>query len=495
VGGCEYSRAVNRRQVLGALGIASGQAMLWAFGCGSASRSPRAPAIETGELRGWLHDAVASLTRAGFASPHALAVRHQRTTAAVDVLGQAVANAHHEGVVLTVRDRNGACREHATGDVSAAGVAAAVRALSTSTGGGPRGTGIAPRRWSDGADPPSDDALVTRLLPLARRAAPSSRVIYQAATLDLDDTRTWSVAADHDLEQRVVRIQLAATRVAWAGTRPIAGEVARMWTGALDDHELGDDELDAAGAAALLLTTPGTFEDGTYAVALDPSVVAALIDAATGALLTSDAARRPDVARRLALGANVASPVLALVDDPTVPGAYGGFHFDDEGAVAAPIALVTEGAVVGRIADRAGVLAGLANAGGRGTRPGNLGPVSPMASHLTLASGDHAASELLADGFVLEAARGASVDPATDRFVVAIARAREVRGGVPTGRVYSDLELVGELAALLASVSAASRETRSIGIREPVGDYARWRSIEAPWLLARGNVHARRSDA
>jgi predicted Zn-dependent protease len=481
--------------MLGALGLASGQALLWAFGCGPAARSPRGPAIETGELRGWLHDAVATLRRAGFASAHALAVRHQRTTAAVDVLGQTVATARHEGVVLAVRDRDGACREHATGDVSADGVAAAVRVLTTSRGAAARGGMTAPRRWSDGVDPPADEQLMTRLVPLARRSAPSSRVIYQAATLEIDDSQTWSVTPDHDLEQRAVRIQLAATRVAWAGTRPIAGEAARAWTGTLDDQRLGDDELEAAATAALQLTTPGAFEDGTYAIALDPTVVAAIIDAAVGQLLTSDAARRPDVAKRLALGANVASPVLALVDDPTVAGAYGGFHFDDEGELAAPVELVARGAVVGRIADRAGVIAGVAAVAGRGQRAGHLGLVAPAASHLVLAAGEHAASELLADGFVLEAARGASVDPATDRFVVAIERAREVHGGIPTGRVYGELELVGELAPLLASVSAASRETRSIGIREPIGDYARWRSIEAPWLLARGSVRARRSDA
>ncbi|HEX7836793.1 MAG TPA: hypothetical protein VF469_04985, partial [Kofleriaceae bacterium] len=94
---------LHRREVLGALGVASAEALLCALGC--SARAPivrRAPQV-SGEVRTWLHDAVARLA-AAYPFAHALAVARRRTTAARDVLGAGTAHLHAEGVVLTVRD-------------------------------------------------------------------------------------------------------------------------------------------------------------------------------------------------------------------------------------------------------------------------------------------------------------------------------------------------------------------------------------------------------
>jgi predicted Zn-dependent protease len=440
-----------------------------------------------------LHDAVAKLRAAGLASAQALAVSHQRTTAAIDILGQGVARSRREGVVLAVRDRDGMAHERVTSDVSADGIATAARELARNAGHGAALRLPTPQVWGDGDDLPADGDLLGRVAKIAQRRSLSSRIIYHAAVLDLDDSHVWSVDERNDLEQRRMRIRLTATHVAWNGTRPVVGEAARAWTGNVDDQTLDDQELEAAAQAALQLITPGSFEDGEYGLALDPDVVASLTDAAARDLLTSTAARRPDVAKRLAIGAHVASSVITLVDDPSVVAAYGGFHFDDEGELAAPIMLVDRGAVVGRLADRAGVIAGVAKLAGRGVRAGNLARLESAASHLRLSPGDATHEGLLANGFLLEGARDVSIDPASDRLVIGIERAREVRGGAPTGRVYAEVELVGELGQLLATVSAASKDTRTIGIREDTEAGPRWRSLEVPWLTARGTLRARRT--
>jgi TldD protein len=481
--------------MLGTFGVASAQTLLWALGCHSAPKGVQHVVGNAGAVRTWLHDAVAALRGAGLDSPHALAVSRRRTTAAIDVLGSGVSRGRGDGVVLTVRDKDGTAREHATSELSADGVADAVQALIARSVGAPARVDFGkPQVWNAGAAELDDGVLLARVEQMAvRDDALSSRIVYQAAAIDIDDAHAWSVAPGHDLEQRLVRVRRSATRVAWNGTRPIVSDVARAWIGGIDDQDLSTAEIGDATRAALLLMTPGTFEDGEYGVVLSPEVAAAIIDAAVDALLTSSAARRPEVAKRLAIGAHVASPLLTLVDDPTAEGAYGGFHFDDEGELAAPVLLLDHGHVVGRVADRGGVIAGLAAAAGRGRRPGLLGRVEPAASHLKLAPGDGERDQLLADGFVLDGALGAVVDPASDRLVVAIARAREVRGGRVTGRVFADLELVGDLATVLASVQAASKQTATLGVRDEVGGLPRWRSIETPWLRARGWMRGRRS--
>ncbi|HSD90038.1 MAG TPA: metallopeptidase TldD-related protein, partial [Kofleriaceae bacterium] len=290
----------------------------------------------------------------------------------------------------------------------------------------------------------------------------------------------YSVAPGRDLEQRLVRVRKSVTRVAWNGTRPIVAEAARAWSGGLDDQELDDDELARAREDALTLLTPRAFSDGEHGCVLEPDVAASILDVAVRALLTMDAVRRPEVARRLTASASSVSPAITLVDDPRSAHAYGGFEFDDAGVPAQAVTLIDKGMLVGRIGD------------GRSRRAGHVGVIEPAASHLRITAGTEAQEQLLADGFILEGALGAVVDPATDRLVVSVARARERASGRRTGRVFADVELVGTLASMLSAITAVSKETRTIGLRDEIDNQPRWRSIETPWLRTKALLRARR---
>jgi predicted Zn-dependent protease len=473
---------LDRRELLGAFGIAGASTLLWATGCGGRQGAVKRKPQVGDEVRTWLRDAVAKLA-AVYPGVHALAVTRRRTTAAIDVVGTGVGRTRRDGIVLAVRDRDGQWREHATSELTAAGVAASVRALVRPSTRPARVTFPSPPPKPTAPTIPDDAALEKYVRAMtAADSLLNSRIVYAAAIIDIDDATVWSVSPQHDQEQRQVHVRKRAIRAAWAGTRPVVTEAERGWVGGIEDYELGP-KVEEATAAALLLTTPGTFDDKAYDVILDPSVTASLIDAGTRALLTTSAARRPEVQRRLAVGSNLAAPLITLVDDPTVPAAYGGFAFDDEGQAAAAMTLLDEGRVVGVLGD-----AGK----GRGRRPGHLGAVEAGPSHLRLAAGTIDWKSMRGDGFILEGAQHAVFDPTTDRIVISAARARELRGGVDTGRVYADVELVGALAALLASVSGVAKETQIVSYRDELDGEPRWRSVEAPYVRARGVVRMRR---
>ncbi len=498
---------LHRREVLGSFGVASASTLLWALGCGTHAPAVRRAPQVSGEVRTWLHDAVSRLA-SSYPTVHALAVSRRRTTAAIDVLGSGIARLRADGVVLTVRRRDGTWREQVTSELTGPGIEAAATALD------------APRQRKSldfgrppvtPAEPPHIDDLDLRHrteLLLSRDARLSSRIVYAAALIDIDDAVVWSVAPGRDLEQRLVRIRQAAIRAAWNGTRPVVREVEHAWSGWLDDQPLTPDELAATSQAALELMTPGSFDDGERTVVLDPSVVAILLDTAASALLTTEATRRPEAAARVgptaagstaagsaatgpaaATGAALASPLITLVDDPTAPHAYGGFAFDDEGELAAPITLLDAGRIAARLSDHA------AGGAGRGRRPGHLARVEPTSSHLQLVPGTLEAKQLYGDGFVLEGGLGVTYDPATDRVRIACARARELRAGNTTGRIYADVELVGSLTALLSAVDAIARDPATFALNPSADRDPRWRSISTPALRTRGLVRGRRSRA
>ncbi len=471
----------SRREVLASLGVASAQAVLLA--CGAPARQVRRRATEVSpELRTWLHDAVATLRGAGLVAPHVLAVSRQRTTAAVDVLGAGVARSRCDGLVITVRDATGMTREQVTNDLSRDGIAAAVQALAGKARAASVDFGRAPAGFAPLKPDPellSDGQILSRVIALATRDRDvSSRIVYSAAVLDLDDARIWSVAPGRDQQQRLVRVRKSITRVAWNGTQPVVSEAARAWTGSIDDQDLSDDELVAAREDALALMTPSTFEDREYAFALAPEVVARVLDAIVPALLTSTAARRPEVATRLAVGTRVLATSLTLVDDPGAAHAYGGYRFDDAGEPATPQTLIDSGVIAARIS--------------RVRRPGHVGRAEPLSSHLRLAPGTADAGKLLDNGFLLEGPLDASIDPASGRLSIVVARARERAAGKRTGRQYADIELVGDLATVLGSITAASKQTRTIGARTELDGQPCWRSVEAPWLVGKGLLRVRR---
>jgi len=392
-------------------------------------------------------------------------------------------------VVLTVRDRDGRWREQVTSELTQAGVAAAVRELAGAQGrrasldlGGPPPLPRSPAALED-------RALSERCRKITRLDGKlNSRIVYAAALVDVDDAHVWSIAPAHDREQRLVRVRKQAIRAAWNGARPVVSEAARGWIGGVDDHELDPEAVERATEDALLLPTPGAFEDRERVVVLEPTVAASLVDAAVRGLLTGAAARRPEVRRRLAAG--VALPeLLTIKDDPTAPGAYGGFQFDDEGLPAAPIVLVDGGRIAGALLDRA------SGGAGRGLRAGHVGDVEPGPTHLRLAPGDVEPAALLDEGLILEGALGAAVDPGSDRVVIGAARARELKGGEPTGRVFANVELGGELEALLGAISGVARDAVALPYRDEVDGEPRCRSIEAPHLRTRGFVRARRRRA
>ena len=463
------------------MGIAGASTIVAA--CGGRSRVVRDKPQVRDEVRTWLRDAVAKLA-AVYPGVHVLAVSRRRTTAGIDIIGTGISRARRDGVVLAVRDREGQWREHVTSELTATGVADAVKALAGPQRRPARVTFPDPPPTPVAPAIPSDVELEKRVRAIVQAdSSINSRIVYAAALIDIDDATVWSLSPRHDREQRLVRVRKRAIRAAWAGTRPVVAEAERGWIGGVDDFELGD-KAQAATAAALLLTTPGTFDDREADVVLDPTVTANLIDAGARAIFTTNAARRPEVMRRLSIGNMIAAPLVTLVDDPTVPNAYGGFAFDDEGQPAQAQTLVDEGRIVGVLGD---------GGKGRGRRPGHVGPLEAAPTHLRQAAGTVEWTSLVrGDGFLLEGGQHALFDATTDRVVISAARARVLEKGVDTGRVFADVELVGSLGTLLAGVTGVAKETEVVSYRDEVDGEPRWRSVEAPYMRTRGVVRMRR---
>ncbi len=109
---------------------------------------------------------------------------------------------------------------------------------------------------------------------------------------------------------------------------------------------------DVAQKALALLEAP-PFEGGVCDVILDPVLAGVFIHEAFGHLSEADfLSRNEKLQKMMVLGREIASPVLSVFDDGSIPGLRGSCTYDDEGTPTRRTYLIKNGLLVGRLHSR-----------------------------------------------------------------------------------------------------------------------------------------------
>jgi len=192
---------------------------------------------------------------------------------------------------------------------------------------------------------------------------------------------------------------------------------------------------------------------GVHPIVLDPYGAGVFIHEAFGHTSEADMTRHdPMLREHLALDAEIASPVLNVIDDPTIPDHGGSYPVDDEGVVARPVTLIREGRVAGRMHSRETAAAfGEAVTGHCRASDAGYEPVIRM-SNTVIEPGGSTLDEMIAsidDGFYV--AGGAGGQGGID-FTFGARWARRIRNG-QLGEMVADANLSGNLFTTLKGIS------------------------------------------
>ncbi|MCB9564787.1 MAG: hypothetical protein H6708_30750 [Kofleriaceae bacterium] len=488
--------SLSRRDLLRLLGGSAAAGALWA--CGGAAPRAAARRSDPEDVRRALRDAVATV-RGAFPAASGWAALRTRTSLIAASGARGTATEVTATVVLRAQSRGGAVLERVGADATPAAIAALAAELAArgGDGGGTLDPGPPIAHLATVAVDPAATEPASWLAPLDAILARtleqgSSRIVWQAAHGVIDDESAWTIADGVDVARRTVRVTTGVSAMAWSGNRPMLGEVVRGQAAGVEALALPDAAITRATAQALELLTPGDVPAGEVAVVLDPSVTAALLARGVAAVATSGAWTMPDLAARARLGQTIAAADVTVVDDPT-SGGFAGYAVDDEGQAAAPLTLVDRGVLAAVLCDAHGARrTGLPRTGHGRRRPGD-GAATATASDLTMTAGaadDDALLEAIGDGLLIEDALGAAVDPRRWQVVVRAARARRVVRGRLSGHVWGDVELRGEVPALLGGVTAIGAATATrIGDDDGLPS-----SVTAPAVATRGLITPRRSS-
>lgn len=185
-----------------------------------------------------------------------------------------------------------------------------------------------------------------------------------------------------------------------------------------------------------------------------------LLHEVCGHLLEADHVLRGASPFAGARGRAVASSLLTLADDGSIPGMRGSTLFDDEGVAARRTPLIMEGVLVGYLSDRMTSLATDGFSTGNGRRQSYRDAPMPRMTNLVIEPRSGTCDEIMArtpSGLLVTRLGRGRVEPATGHFVLAVEEGFLIERG-RRGRMVSGAVLRGAAAGLLHAIDAVGAD-------------------------------------
>jgi TldD protein len=256
--------------------------------------------------------------------------------------------------------------------------------------------------------------------------------------------------------QQVRRTTLALVLFVSDGHQQRYNYLGRGGTGGLEQIEVPQSELAETAEIAVGLLSARPVPAGTYDIVADPSVSGTIAHEAFGHGVETDMFLKERARAADFIGRRVGSDLVTIVDDPTVPGGYGGYYIDDEGQPASPTVIIRDGIFQRGLTDLYSATRLGIPRSANGRRESVHRKAYARMSNTFFARGESTRDELLAsldNGLLVCRALNGMEDPKGWGIQIWTNFAREYRHGQPTGVLYAPVAMTGYVPDVLANVS------------------------------------------
>lgn len=309
-------------------------------------------------------------------------------------------------------------------------------------------------------------------IPLADHMANLER-LFERVSWDDPRVRSVRVGMDFGEIQRVFvdgrrRLVSATTTVSHNALifgfdkgKPGFGFTRRLGQGGLELADISDQALEKMRRDFVESFGTEQVPAGEYEVVFAPPVSGLLAHESFGHGVEFDQFVKERAKAREFLGKPVASPIVTLLDDPSIAGARGSYPFDDEGMLSSPTTVIDHGIFRQPLTDlmSATFLASSRTANGR-TQAWNRKVYARM-SNTFFAPGQSEPAELLAslkDGLYLEGFQNGIEDPQGWGIQFTCATAREMKDGKFTGRLFAPATVTGYVPDILSNITMVAND-------------------------------------
>jgi TldD protein len=246
-----------------------------------------------------------------------------------------------------------------------------------------------------------------------------------------------------------------------------------------------------AASRAVRTLSAGKIDGGRMPVVISSEAGGTMVHEAIGHGLEADLARQGMSVYGNALGKDVATPLVSIVDDSSVPGKRGSFGIDDEGTPGGKTLLVDKGVLKGFLHDRLSAMKEGGRPTGNGRRESYRHKPIPRMSNTIICPGSTPPGEILKEvdrGLLVVKMGGGQVNTVTGDFMFEVAegyriengaRGEPVRGATITGNGPEVLKMIDRVGSDLGfGLGTCGKEGQGV----PVGDAQPTLRIGAPYI-------------
>lgn len=226
-----------------------------------------------------------------------------------------------------------------------------------------------------------------------------------------------------------------------------------------DEHPLDDIAARTARRAVEMLKAPKA-PGGRMPVVISAEAGGTMIHEAVGHGLEADLAQQGLSVYSNKLGQRIASPLITIVDDPTLPNKRGSFRFDDEGVPSQRTVLVEKGILKAYMHDRLTAMREGVSSTGNGRRQSYKHRPIPRMSNTFIAPGDGDPEKILRSvekGFFVKKMGGGQVNTVTGEFVFDVSEGYMIEKGRIGGPVRG-ATLIGNGPEVLRSIDMVGND-------------------------------------
>ena len=263
-----------------------------------------------------------------------------------------------------------------------------------------------------------------------------------------------------DLAQRVQRVNLFLVVV-------VAGEdgqiqydyTSKSGSAGWEVLTFSDEEIQKLIDSAVALLSAERITPGEYQVIAAPGVSGVICHESFGHGVETDMFLKQRARAAHFIDRTVGSPLVNIVDDPSRPGGYGSYFFDDEGRMATRTQVVENGLFRRGITDFYSAKALDIPRSANGRRQDYSRKAYARMSNTYFDAGTSTLEEMLAQvdhGIYLDKWSSGMEDPQGWGIQVTCHYGHEIKGGRITERVFSPIGISGYVPDVLQSISAVS---------------------------------------
>jgi len=217
--------------------------------------------------------------------------------------------------------------------------------------------------------------------------------------------------------------------------------------------------LKAVGRSVMMLNArraPG----GRMPVVISSEAGGTMIHEAIGHGLEADLAQQGLSVYSKKIGEIVASPLVTVIDDATLPNKRGSFRFDDEGTPSQRTVLVKNGVLIGYMYDRLTAMQNKTNSTGNGRRESYRNRPIPRMTNTFIAPGESMPEDVLksvAEGIFVKKMGGGQVNTVNGDFVFDVQEGYIIKNGV-IGEPVRGATLTGSGPEILKSIDMVASD-------------------------------------